>query len=172
MGHPHFRMRRDCERNSSSTPVKEYIMIHRITSYISAMALALTLAACAAPGGGPGEMEIRTGTIEQITPVQLQSDHQIGVGAVVGGLAGLGIGSLIGAGTGRDVAMVAGTIGGAFIGNKVQKKYEQPVMGQQIIVRTSSGVLVSVTQPTNPDLRQGQRVYIEGSGEDARVVLR
>ncbi len=146
-------------------------MIHRITSYISAMALALTLAACAAPGGGPGEVEIRTGTIEQITPVQLQSDHQIGVGAVVGGL-GLGIGSLIGGGTGRDVAMVLGTVGGAVVGNQVQKRYEQPVMGQQIIVRTSTGVLVSVTQPTNANLRQGQRVYIEGSGEDARVVLR
>jgi outer membrane lipoprotein SlyB len=147
-------------------------MIHRITSYISAMALALTLAACAAPGGGPGEMEIRTGTIEQITPVQIKSNQHTGVGAVVGGLAGLGIGSLIGAGTGRDVAMVVGTIGGAVVGNKVQQHYNQPVAGQQIIVRTSSGVLVSVTQPANPDLRQGQRVYIEGSGEDARVVLR
>jgi len=29
---------------------------------------------------------------------------------VVGGLAGLGIGSLIGAGTGRDVAMVGGAL--------------------------------------------------------------
>ena len=147
-------------------------MIQRITSYISAMALALTLAACAAPGGGPGEMEIRTSTIEQITPVQIQSNQHTGVGAVVGGLAGLGIGSLIGAGTGRDVAMVVGTIGGAVVGNKVQQHYDQPVAGQQIIVRTSNGVLVSVTQPANPDLRQGQRVYIEGSGEDARVVLR
>ena len=147
-------------------------MIQRITSYISAMALALTLAACAAPGGGPGEMEIRTGTIEQITPVQIKSNQHTGVGAVVGGLAGLGIGSLIGAGTGRDVAMVVGTIGGAVVGNKVQQHYNQPVAGQQIIVRTSNGVLVSVTQPANPNLRQGQRVYVEGSGEDARVVLR
>ncbi len=147
-------------------------MIQRITSYISAMALALTLVACAAPGGGPGEMEIRTGTIEQITPVQIQSNQHTGVGAVVGGLAGLGIGSLIGGGTGRDVAMVIGTIGGAVAGQKIQEHYRQPVNGQQIIVRTSNGVLVSVTQPANPNLRQGQKVYIEGSGEDARVVVR
>ena len=146
-------------------------MFQKISSYISAMALALTLAACAAPGGQPGEMEIRTGVIEQITPVQIGTNHHSGVGAVVGGLAGLGIGSLIGAGTGRDVAMVLGTVG-AFAGNEVQKKYDRPVMGQQIIVRTTSGVLVSVTQPTNPNLNQGQRVYIEGSGEDARVVVR
>ena len=38
------------------------------------------------------------------------------------------------------------------------------------IVRTNSGVLVSVTQAANPGLRVGQRVYIEGSGEGARVM--
>ena len=147
-------------------------MIQKISSYISAMALALTLGACAAPGGGPGEVEIRTGTIEQITPVQLQSDQHVGVGAVVGGLAGLGIGSLIGAGTGRDVAMVLGAVGGAVAGHEVQKRRDQPVAGQQIIVRTSKGVLVSVTQEANPGLRKGQNVFIEGNGEEARVVAR
>lgn len=147
-------------------------MFHKISAYLSALALALTLGACAAPGGGPGEMEIRSGVIEQITNVQIASNQHRGVGAVVGGVAGLGIGSLIGAGTGRDVAMVLGTVGGALAGNEVQKKYDQPVPGQQIFVRTSNGVLVSVTQPANPNLRLGLKVYIEGSGEDARVVAR
>jgi outer membrane lipoprotein SlyB len=133
--------------------------------------LTLTLGACANTGG-PQEVEIRTGVIEQITSVQIASNQHRGVGAVVGGLAGLGIGSLIGAGTGRDVAMVVGAIGGAVAGNEVQKRHDQPVAGQQIIVRVTNGVLVSITQPANPGLRQGQRVYIEGSGEDARVVAR
>ncbi len=136
----------------------------------SAAIVVLTLAACAAPGPQPGEIEIRRGTIEQITSVQIDTNHHQGVGAVVGGLAGLGVGSLIGAGTGRDVAMVLGTIGGAVVGNEVQKKHDRPVLGQQIIVRTSNGVLVSVTQPASAALRVGQRVYIEGSGDGARVV--
>jgi len=68
--------------------------------------------------------------------------------------------------------MVVGAIGGAVAGNEVQKRHDQPVAGQQIIVRVTNGVLVSITQPANPGLRQGQRVYIEGSGEDARVVAR
>jgi outer membrane lipoprotein SlyB len=127
------------------------------------------LSACATSGSQPGELEIRQGVIEQITSVQLPSNHHQGVGAVVGGLAGLGIGSLIGGGTGRDVAMVAGTIGGAVIGNEVQKKHDQPIPGQQIIVRTTNGVLVAVTQPVNAALRVGQRVYIQGNGESARV---
>ena len=115
-------------------------------------------------------MEVRQGVIEQITPVQLQSNHHRGIGAIVGGLGGLGIGSLIGGGTGRDVAMVAGTLGGALFGNEIQKRHDQPVPGQQIIVRVKSGVLVAVTQPVDSNLRTGQNVYIEGSGEGARVV--
>jgi len=142
----------------------------RISAHLSAAALVLALAACAAPGPQPGEMEIRRGVIEQITSVQLPTNQHQGVGAVVGGLAGLGIGSLIGAGTGRDVAMVLGTVGGALVGNEVQKRHDQPVPGQQIIVRTTSGVLVSVVQPLGAPLRVGQRVYIEGNGEGARVM--
>lgn len=137
---------------------------------LAVLTLSALLAACAAPGPQPGEVEIRRGVIEQITAVQIQTDHQPGVGAILGGAAGIGIGSLIGAGTGRDVAMVAGAIAGGLVGNEVQKKYDQPIAGQQIIVRMSNGVLVSVTQPVNPALRQGQRVYIEGSGNNARVV--
>jgi outer membrane lipoprotein SlyB len=141
-----------------------------VLKQISAAVVVLTLAACAAPGPQPGEIEVRRGVIEQITSVQIDSNQHQGVGAVVGGLAGLGIGSLIGGGTGRDVAMVLGTIGGAVVGNEVQKKHDRPVLGQQIIVRTSSGVLVSITQPASAALRVGQRVYIEGSGDGARVV--
>lgn len=149
-------------------------MIRKLFAYVAVIAMASVLAACAAPGGysAPGEMEIRSGVIEQITLTQIQSNHHQGVGAVLGGIVGVGLGSLIGNGTGRDVAMVAGALGGAYAGNEIQKKNDQPVQGQQIIVRTSNGVLVSVTQPFNPALYSGQRVFIQGNGENATVVPR
>ena len=145
-------------------------MPNRLSSFAFASLLALLLSAAPAAGQQSGEQDVRQGVIEQITDMQMQSNHHAGVGAIIGGLGGLGIGSLIGAGTGRDVAMVAGALGGALLGNNVQKKYDQPQAGQQIIVRVKSGVLVQVTQPRNPNLKVGQRVYIEGSGEGARVV--
>lgn len=145
-------------------------MLSRISSYTVAGILALALTAGEAFGQQPGTMEVRQGVIEQITPVQIQNNHHPGVGAIIGGLGGLGIGSLIGAGTGRDVAMVAGALGGALMGNNIQKRYDQPQQGQQIIVRVKSGVLVAVTQPVDSRLKPGQQVYIEGSGEGARVV--
>ena len=132
-------------------------------------AVAIKATACVARSG---EMEVRQGVVEQISPAQIDSDHHKGVGAVVGGVAGVGLGSLIGAGTGRDVAMVLGAVGGAIAGNQVQKKYDKPVAGEQIVVRTANGVLVSVTQPGNSGLRKGQKVLIEGSAESARVVPR
>jgi len=146
-------------------------MLHAMKA-LTATALVALVTACAAPGGGPGEMEIRAGTVEHIYPAQISNTHQTGIGAVVGGVVGLGLGSLIGGGNGRDVAMVLGTIGGAYAGNEIQKKHDQPVAGQQIVVRTGNGVLVSVTQQGDSGLRVGDRVYIEGNGDGARVLPR
>src|SRR5262245_18946019 len=145
----------------------------RFAACLSGFVMAVVLTACAGPSGPqPGATEIRQGTIEQISSVQIPTNHHQGVGAIVGGLGGLGIGSLIGAGTGRDVAMAVGAIDCSLIGNEVQKKHDQPIPGQQIIVRLTSGVLVQITQPVGSYLAVGQRVYVEGSGENARVVPR
>lgn len=140
--------------------------------FIACLMVTLFVAGFAGCATAPqsNEMQIRSGVIQQISATQITSNHHQGVGAVVGGLAGLGLGSLIGQGTGRDVAMVLGTVGGALAGNEVQKRRDQPTPAQQIIVRTSSGVLLSVTQPVDARLRPGMRVYVEGSGEGARVV--
>src|SRR5262245_59955519 len=48
-----------------------------------------------------GEMETRQRVIEQITQMQIPTNHYRGVGAIVGGLSGLGIGGLIGLGLQR-----------------------------------------------------------------------
>jgi outer membrane lipoprotein SlyB len=143
--------------------------MQKFVSALTALVFAVTLAGCATQGG-TGTEEIRQGTIEQINATEIKNSHAQGIGAVLGAAAGLGIGSLIGAGTGRDVAMVLGTLGGAAGGYEVAKHYDKPTPAQQIFVRVTNGVLVSVTQPTNPNLRVGQRVYIEGAGTEARVV--
>jgi outer membrane lipoprotein SlyB len=133
--------------------------------------LVLVLAACASPGGGSADVEIRTGRIEQITATTIKSEHDKGVGAILGGVAGAGLGSLIGAGTGRDVAIAAGAIAGVVGGNYAQNRFfDKPEPAQHIFVRLNSGVLVSVTQPVNPSLAPGMKVFVEGAGATARVV--
>jgi len=148
----------------------------RIVLSALAVILVATLTACAnggmgMGGGGAAPVEIRQGRIEQITDVQVHHPHELGVGAILGGAGGAAIGSLIGAGTGRDVAIAVGAIAGAVGGQYAQNRFDKPKAAQQIVVRLNSGVLVVVTQPTNPNLRRGQRVYVEGSGSNAHVVL-
>jgi outer membrane lipoprotein SlyB len=146
--------------------------MRKLGAALAASVFAAMLAACATPGGSaPGEMEVRAGTIEQITPTEIKSNHDIGLGAILGGVAGAGLGSLIGAGTGRDVAIAAGAVIGAVGGNYTQKRYfDKPQPGQQVFVRLSSGVLIEVTQPVDPQLRPGMHVFVQGSGPDTRVV--
>jgi len=142
--------------------------MNRFIGRIGALVFALILSACAAPP--PAPIAIRQGKVEQITPTTIRSPAHTGVGAIVGGATGAGLGSLIGNGTGRDVAMVAGAIGGAMAGSAIANNAAQPMPGQEVFVRTDSGVLVEVTQPVQPGLRVGQRVVIQGMGDQARVV--
>ena len=148
-----------------------------VFSNLMAVVAAVTLAACGSTGGGmmgggsPPPVEIRTGTIEQINATEVKSTHDQGLGAIIGGVAGAGLGSLIGAGTGRDVAIAAGAIAGAIGGNVAQNRFfDKPQAAQQVIVRLTSGVLIAITQPVNPVLSRGMRVYVEGQGHEARVV--
>ena len=139
--------------------------------FAATLALIIALVAgCAAQPQAPEE--IRQGVIQQITPVSIPTDHHEGLGAIVGGIAGAGLGSLFGGGTGRDVAIAVGAIGGALAGGEVAKQHAQPQQGQQVFVRLSSGVLVVITQPVNPVLATGMPVYIQGSGQTARVTPR
>ena len=147
-------------------------MLKRMHSFVVVFAAVLMAVGCAEPTTSYEVGDIRQGIIEQITPVNLTNNQNQGLGAILGGAAGVGLGSLIGSGTGRDVAMIAGAIGGAIVGNQVQRDNTQPIPGQQIIVRTANGVLVAITQPAGPYLQVGQRVYIEGYGEGARVLPR
>ena len=144
---------------------------------LAALAFAAGLSGCAsyAPPttAQAGAIEMRRGVVEQITAAELPGPQHAGVGAVIGGIAGAGLGNLIGHGNGRAVATVLGTLGGGLLGNEVQQAdYDRPIPAQQVVVRVDNGVIVAVTQPVNPALYPGMRVYLEGSGTTARVVPR
>jgi len=141
----------------------------KLSTLILAGLMAVLLAACAA-SPPMGEQIIQYGRIVRIDPVQLEGDQQLGLGAVIGAAAGGLIGSAIGAGTGRDVAIVLGAIGGGVAGNVIQNKYVDKRPGSHVVVTLDNGVHVAVTQPFDPNLKVGDRVMIQGSGQNARVV--
>jgi outer membrane lipoprotein SlyB len=145
-------------------------MYHFKTTLLAPVILLLA-SACAAPQP-PVEQSVRYGRVAQVDAVTLSSEQHLGLGAILGAVAGGVLGHQIGGGTGKDVATVAGLLGGAYVGNKVQQKNAAPQAGQHIVVALTNGVAVSVTQPADPALKIGDNVYIEGNGEGARVVRR
>jgi outer membrane lipoprotein SlyB len=137
-----------------------------------ALFLALSIVGCASNGEpAPSQTGMQTilyGAVERIVPTTISDEKHPGVGAIVGAVGGGLLGSLIGGGTGRDVAIAVGAIGGGLAGHQVQKKYDTEP-GSIVTVRLDSGVLVEVTQPVDPDLKVGDKVMIQGQGENARV---
>lgn len=135
-----------------------------------AMASLILFAGCATTNE---PLQIQAGKIEQLSDVQISSGRQLGVGAVLGAGAGGLLGSLVGGGTGRDLAIVAGAVGGAIAGSTIERNYNDKEPTQQVVVRVESGVLVVVNQqPADRSLRVGQQVFIEGKGNNARIAPR
>lgn len=117
-----------------------------------------------------GESEVRYGRIARIDPVSLEGGQQLGVGHVLGAVAGGVLGHQFGNGRGRIVGQVLGALGGGYVGGALQKELTPPRPGAHITVTLANGVAVGVTQPAEAGLRVGDCVRIDGSGQSARVV--
>jgi len=103
----------------------------------------------------------RVGIVESIQSQTVQNTSNT-VGMIGGALAGGGLGSLIGGGTGRTVATVVGAAGGAFVGNELANRNTTLVW--QIGVRYDDGSFASIQQTAAPGLRIGDRVRVTSTG--------
>ncbi|MEO6353970.1 MAG: glycine zipper 2TM domain-containing protein [Burkholderiaceae bacterium] len=105
------------------------------------------------------------GTIESIQLARADNNSS-GTGAIVGGLVGGLLGNQVGGGSGKSVATVAGVVGGALVGNNIEKnRNTQSADMYQIRVRLDNGDSATVVQDRVDDLRIGNRVVVS----DGRV---
>ncbi|ATJ83452.1 glycine zipper 2TM domain-containing protein [Halomonas beimenensis] len=141
----------------------------------------LTLAGCAntAPYSGnvytgnqaKTAQSVSFGTITALRRVQIQADSRAGGilgsggGAVIGGM----LGNQIGGGSGRELATVAGVIGGAVAGTKIEETTNR-IPAWEIEVRKDTGQTVVVVQKADQAFQVGQRVRLVGSGSRVSVV--
>ena len=101
------------------------------------------------------------GVIESIQVTQAEN-RTSGGGAVVGALVGALAGNQIGSGSGRTAVTVAGGVGGAMVGNNIEKN-RNAGGGQemyQVNVRMDNGEYRTVVQDSVYDLRVGNRVRL------------
>lgn len=140
----------------------------------------LTLAGCAntAPYSGnvysgsqaKAAQSVSFGTITALRQVQIQADSRAGGllgsggGAVIGGM----LGNRIGGGSGRELATVAGAIGGSVIGTKVEESANR-IAAWEIEIRKDTGQTIVVVQKADQAFQVGQRVRLIGSGSRVSV---
>jgi outer membrane lipoprotein SlyB len=156
----------------------------RITAVVSSIVVLSGLAACAQPMGSLAPMGsypaqtypaatypaanvnpayVEYGRVTNVEVLRSQGEGQgTGAGAIIGGLAGGVIGNQVGGGRGRDVARIAGIVGGALAGNAIEKNTRtQVVETYRISVQTDNGSRRSYDLASSGDLRPGDRVRIE-----------
>ena len=85
-----------------------------------------------------------------------------GLGVVAGGVLGGVLGHQVGGGTGRDLATVAGALGGAYAGNTIEKNPKKS-RSYNIDVKMNSGEERTFNQVGAPDVASGDRVKIENN---------
>ena len=140
-----------------------------------ALALAVGLAACAAPSGNvvagnqaQTASTVSYGTVVSGRAVQVQGGQgSQAAGAVLGGLAGAALGQNVGGGTGKVVATGVGATAGAAAGLQAGRA----AGGHQSIewtVRMDNGATIAVIQ-ADPQFSVGQRVQVITGGGQTRL---
>lgn len=96
-----------------------------------------------------------------------QDGQASGAGAVIGGIVGGVAGRQVGGGSGRDIATVAGAIGGAVLGNEVEQNRNGSTSYEVVIDMEGGGQQV-VNVADAGGLTPGAEVSVQGG----RISLR
>jgi len=85
-----------------------------------------------------------------------------GVGAVAGGVLGGVAGHQVGDGRGQDAATVVGAVGGALLGNKIERDRAVKVVGYRVEVKLDNGDMRTFERTQLDGLHVGGRVRVDG----------
>ena len=100
------------------------------------------------------------GTVESVNAMEVAGQSN-GTGAVIGGVLGGVLGHQVGGGRGKDVATVAGAVGGALAGNAIEKNRNASTR-YQVRVRLDDGSFRTITVNSATSVQAGDRVRVEG----------
>lgn len=124
-------------------------------------ATAETAPAAAAPAPVPAPVVCNScGVIRSITTIQEQGEGT-GVGGVVGALVGGLAGNQVGGGSGKKIATAAGAIGGAVLGNNIEKNRNSTTY-YEVVIDMDSGQQQVINVPDATGISTGSRVTAQG----------
>lgn len=103
---------------------------------------------------------VQWGRVNDIDMVPIESTTS-GGGAVLGAVLGAVVGNQIGGGTGRVLATGVGVVGGAVVGNTLEKRHQRDGQAYRVSVRLDNGQHQVFDFLRIDDLRVGDRVKVE-----------
>ena len=133
---------------------------------VAALTSTLGLSACKDSDADEPPVPVKSacrdcGVVESITPRTVKGKPSA-AGTVLGAVAGGVIGHQIGSGRGNDAATVAGAVGGAFAGREIESRANTTTVFD-VEVRMEDGALRRVTVGSAANLREGDKVEVNGS---------
>ncbi len=114
-------------------------------------------------GSAASTSYVEYGRVSDIQLIRTEEHRNTsGGGAILGAVVGGVLGNQIGAGSGKDVATGLGVIGGAVVGNNIEKnRGNQVIETYRLDIRLERGGNRMYDVSTPADLRVGDRVRIE-----------
>ena len=143
-------------------------MNQTVRAAVAASLLAGLVSGCATqqpryqqPAPAPSAAYVQYGQVTSVESVRGEG-ASVGKGAILGGIAGAVLGHQVGSGSGKDAATVVGIVGGALIGNEIEKRNQSAPDFIRVSVRFDNGTQRSFDYAQAVDLRVGDRVRVEG----------
>ena len=112
------------------------------------------------PQQPPGQAQY--GVVQSVDLVRAENQTS-GAGAVLGGVIGAVVGRQFGSRGGRDAATAVGAVGGAVIGNQVEKNKRSARDFYRVLVRFEDGGQRNFDYEQPVDLRPGDRVWLQNN---------
>jgi outer membrane lipoprotein SlyB len=159
-----------CPYNITMTPkgniMKNFSNIAARLAFVAAFAAAgaAPLAAQAAPDHHERASSAHCqncGTVVSTRTYERAAERASGLGAGGGAVVGGLLGNQVGSGNGRTLATIAGAVGGAYAGNRVERNMHK-VTYTDVRVRMAKGGYRTFTEQGQPRFGNGDHVRVQG----------
>ena len=126
-----------------------------------------TAASTAAPVPAPAPVICNScGVVSAINTIHEQGEGS-GVGGALGALVGGLAGNQVGGGSGKKIATVAGAIGGAVLGNNIEKNRNSTTY-YEVVIDMESGPQQVINVPDATGISVGSRLTVQGGNISLR----
>ena len=141
--------------------MQAFAIRHTARAALVAAILAAPFAAQAAPDHHPrAEAQCRNcATVVSNHTYKREPERASGVGGVGGAVVGGLLGNPVGSGRGRTLATVAGAVGGAYAGNRIERNVKAETY-TDVRVKMAAGGYRTFTEKGAPRFRNGEHVRV------------